>query len=169
MAWQNGMDMLNVARLPCPIEDHLVSVDAELFEPLMSQTNELRKPIPVEIRQALTPTGAMRLFAYAGGRAEFAVRRGSIRDIYKGLLGLLLLPEDEDFRMLYVYLTLLENSAMRLGLRPLPEFKRVAEYAVPDVRQTILDFVSQGGSSLRGMGMIEVGTGDDFCYKQRTD
>lgn len=163
---EEGLAYVNVRLLPCPIDEFLQECDRRLFDPLLDHTKELRRPIPEVVRQGLNQYGRDRLCEYAGQKAEDAVRLESERELLKGALALLLLRADEDFRTVFIYLCLLDNSARRLGY---PLFQRV-EGLLADVPAelagTFRQYIASGGRKLGEMRMAEEGEGASFRYRQ---
>lgn len=108
------------------------------------------------------------LLGVARSAATSSVTEESPDRLRWGLLGLLAENQRQDFRETLIELTLLDNSARRLGGQLEEVFESVKPYASDEMRQLVESYFKEGDRHLTAMGYIE--TTDEtgrFTYEQQ--
>lgn len=107
-------------------------------------------------------------FVYAIRMATFAVRERAPERVLNGLLALVIEDFKQDWRENLIILSLLHDSARRIGADPCPLFEQASGYAGPAAAQRIQQFAQRSPDLQRieSMGYRAVNAPAGFRYER---
>ena len=107
------------------------------------------------LRNQFGPQHGAKMLRAAQELAVLAVRNHEAENVQEGLLGVALEGIQSDFRNSVLSLCLLHHSAMKLGESPVRLFTDAASYAMPKVRDFILEYLRNGQKDLKAFRIAE--------------
>jgi len=140
----------------------IVSID-KLIDAFSTSNTDQRERISGKVDRSF----AFVFPSYARVSAIEAVRENDPARLRRGLIALAIENDSVDWRDTLPYLSMIYNSAAKVGVDPAEVFRSVAETAILPFRKTLLSFLDRDekSRSVESFRFRELGEGGSFNYK----